>query len=156
MSTWIFQCNPKKFHIDDALMDPEVQTGGTWLAEQEGSRMASGQEAYIYKTSPTKAIIAKVTILSEFKEMPPLEHMYRHWSNESKKDDSLKKARSRVYFRVEELAPNLVGIPLSKLRDLRIPAGRQGMTNIRLKNSNEVNSIQEAWASIGAISISES
>ena len=156
MPTWIFQCNPEKFHIDDALMDPEVQAKGTWLAEQEGSRMARGQEAFIYKTSPTKAIIAKVTILSEFREMPPVDYMYRYWSDESKKDDSLKKARPRVYFRVEELAPNLEGIPLSKLRDLRIPAGLRGMTNIRLKNSIDVNSIQEAWASIGANSISES
>tara|TARA_B100000029_G_C17118360_1_gene794148 strand:+ start:166 stop:636 length:471 start_codon:yes stop_codon:yes gene_type:complete len=156
VTTWIFQCNPKKFNIDDALMDPEVQAKGTWLAEQEGSRMAPGQEAYIYKTSPTMAIIAKVTILSEFREMGPEDYMYNYWSDEMKKDDRLKKARARVYFRVEELAPNLEGITRPELRELGIPHGLMGMTNIRLKNSTQVKSIQDAWSSIGAISISES
>ena len=153
MVTWIFQANPKKFRIDDALMDPRIQEKCTWLAEQHGSLLSSGQEAFIYRTGPKNAIIARATILGEFKELPPTPHVYEYWTEESKMNEDLKRIRPRVFIRIEEIAQGLEGIPYSELKGLNIPAGRQGQTNIKIKQSTEVDNIREAWSAISPISV---
>tara|TARA_B110000003_G_C16571740_1_gene504573 strand:- start:764 stop:1228 length:465 start_codon:yes stop_codon:yes gene_type:complete len=154
MVTWIFQANPEKFRINEALLDPEIQERCTWLAEQHGSELASGQEAFIYRTgSPNNAIIARATILGEYREMLPAPHVYEYWTEESKEDESLKRRRPRIFIKIEEIAPDLIGIPYSKLKISKIPVGLQGQTNIKIKYSKEVDIIRKKWSDLNPQSV---
>ena len=68
-------------------------------------------------------------------------------------NDDLKRIRPRVFIRIEQIAQGLEGIPYSELKGLNIPAGRQGQTNIKIKQSTEVDNIREAWSAISPISV---
>ena len=145
MTTWIFQANPELFDIDGALADSEIrELGGTWLGKKEAPKFRIDDIAYIYKCSPTKKVIAKVRVTSEFKVMRPIDRVYRYWTPLAIQKNPEPSFEARIEFMILDVANSGSGISRDKLQDLDIKAGVLGMTN-HLLSSNHADKINREW-----------
>jgi hypothetical protein len=62
MNYWIFECDPKKYRLEDRLEDPDPQLH---LGTQHREEVCAGDVAFIWKNSPNAGICATMSIDSD-------------------------------------------------------------------------------------------
>jgi hypothetical protein len=154
MLTWVFQGDPKKFDIDNAICDEDLQSVGlTWLANQNASKMQKGDVAYLYRTGKNNAIIARCTLTSEYMEIEPDSNVLRYWTKEAKDDQNLWGRKARVWLQINEIDPSLEGIPYSQLKHINNKIGKP-TTNIQINGKDSI-AIDKLWSEINTHSLVE-
>ena len=131
MKVWIFQANPERYRITEALRDVNIGEEMHWLVNQYKDAIKSGDIGMIWKCgqdTPGIYAILEITSNPDFFDEPPTEKQY--WTSEhDKKDQQL-----RVKFKIIQ---NLLSNPITKreiktivgLENLSILHKYQGVTN---------------------------
>lgn len=65
--TWLFQCNPDRFHVDEFLATRPAETN--WSVRRYGKQIAPGDQVFIWRAigngSPTDSgIVAETEVVS--------------------------------------------------------------------------------------------
>lgn len=104
MNTWIFQCNPQKFLIENYFNFPVVKNKIIcWKVNQQKKKIKSGDTVYIWRAKgksldkDSVGIIAKAEIICDPKMMP--DDQPQLWVNKEKGDE----IALRVNIRLEEV-----------------------------------------------------
>lgn len=110
---WIFQANPNRYDILNALLDPALDKQG-WMVNQHRDEIKQGDIALIWMSGKEAGIYAICEVISDpsFMIDPPEEEKY--WTNDKDKEQS----RLRVKIRIIK---NLVNNPLlrAELKGIR-------------------------------------
>lgn len=121
MNYWVFQANPDVYRVDAAL---KAFSEHTWLVNQHGKHIVSGDEVFIWRCGDDAALVALGTILTnpEPLTVPPEEKKYEV---EPLKFDG---ARPRVKVQLERIIPVIPRYVLLKDPDLSGIAVFKGCT----------------------------
>jgi len=110
---WIFQANPNRYDILNALLDPALDKQG-WMVNQHQDEIKQGDIALIWMSGKEAGVYAICEVISDpsFMIDPPEEEKY--WTNEKDKGQS----RLRVKIKIIK---NLVNNPLlrEELKSIR-------------------------------------
>ncbi len=97
MRTWIFQSNPAKFRIDEAL---RVLTEDDWEIRQYPRHVHLGDRVYVWRAGPEAGIIAAGRVIDEPAVRPP-EAGTEFWIDRWEGERIELRARVRYERRVE-------------------------------------------------------
>jgi len=110
---WIFQANPNRYDILNALLDPALDKQG-WMVNQHRDEIKQGDIGLIWMSGKEAGIYAVCEVISDpsFMVDPPEEEKY--WTNENDKG----KSKLRVKIKIVN---NLVNNPLlrEELKSIR-------------------------------------
>jgi MoxR-like ATPase len=72
---WIFQANPKRYNVDDAIHDLSELT---WTVKNEATRASVGDRVFFWRAGHEAGVIAIGTIVERatLREIPPIEQQY--------------------------------------------------------------------------------
>ena len=131
MSIWIFQANPGRYRIADALCDDNIGIEMHWLVNQYRNEIKCGDIGMIWKCGQdTPGIYAILKIISNPSMLNEPEAEKQYWTNQKDKKDP----QFRVKFKITQ---NLLHNPIIKgeikttsgLENLSILHKYQGVTN---------------------------
>lgn len=139
---WIFQANPQRYDILNALADEEVVSNMCWSVNQHKNDISKGDIGMIWLSGKEAGIYAIAEIISDPQFMEESDAEKKYWIDLA--DDEGKKLRIKM-----KIERNLLNNPLSKetirntevlqnLSILRLPRG----TNFKV-TPNEWNKIKE-------------
>lgn len=155
VNTWMFQANPERYDILNALADPEVQRYN-WLVSQHKSKIKKGDVGLIWMSGNYAGIYAVAQITSEPAIMGETPAEDKYWFDNE--DRGKKKMRVELINKIRlidtpVLRHELKAIDaLKDLRILRIPRGTnfpvaphewkviKGLISTRIKISNQGSS----------------
>ncbi len=104
---WIFQANPQRYDIMNALADDEIGNEIHWLVNQHKNEIKKGHLGIIWLSGKEAGIYAITEILTDPQIMKEPESEKKYWIDSSDKDDF----RLRVKMKIIR---NLLKNPLSK------------------------------------------
>lgn len=113
---WIFQANPKRYDILNALEDPLVGNTIHWLVSRYKDSIHSGHLALIWLSGDSAGIYAVCRIESEPVLMNELPAEIRYWLNE----DAGEKLRVRM-----TILKRLINRPVYKIELMKLPETRE-------------------------------
>ncbi len=146
---WIFQANPNRYDILNALADNEIDQEKHWLVNQHRNEISNGDIGLIWLSGREGGIYAVAEITSNPEMLVASEKEEKYWIDSEDKN----KERLRVKM---ELKINLLNNPITKeelkripeLENLSIFRQSQG-TNFRV-TENEWRIIKNKIDSVGA------
>jgi len=83
VSVWLFQANPERYDILNALADPEVGNGMHWLVNQHRGRIRKGHLGLIWMSGSGAGIYAVTRIESDPAEMQEFPAERKYWLSSS-------------------------------------------------------------------------
>lgn len=134
---WIFQCNPDKYKIKEALADPQVINCFHWKVKQHKKEIRKVHIGLIWCSGASAGIYAITELISDpglFKES---DHEKDYWSDNSDEEG--------VQYRVQmKLIKNLVDDPITKERIKRID-GLQDLSILKMPRGTNFSVTEEEW-----------
>lgn len=120
---WIFQANPNRYDILNALADDEAETEKHWLVNRYKNEIAKGDIGLIWLSGKEGGIYAVAEILSNPELLFASEKEEKYWIDSDDKDK--KKLRVKMKLKL-----NLLNNPITK-EDLRKTAGLESLSIFR-------------------------
>jgi len=87
ITTWIFQCNPEKYNIVEALENSDVLT---WSVNQHKDKVKKGHRVYLWLSGDNAGIIASGTILNDPKPREYNNPSDKYWINNTETNKTQK------------------------------------------------------------------
>lgn len=140
---WIFQANPQRYDIINALADDEIGDSIHWLVNQHKSDIRKGHIGMIWLSGKEAGIYAITEILTDPTLMLEPEPEKKYWVDASGKEGK----RTRVKMKIVK---NLLYSPLTKETILKTD-GLQGMKILRQPQGTNFQVTKEEWDIIKSI-----
>lgn len=133
---WIFQANPNRYDILNALLDPALDKQG-WMVNQHRDKIKQGNIALIWMSGKEAGIyaIAEITSDPSFMVDPPEEEKY--WTNEKDKG----KSRLRVKIKIIK---KLINNPLLR-EELKGTVGLNSLSILRFSQGTNFPVSRNEW-----------
>lgn len=133
---WIFQANPNRYDIFNALLDSALNEQG-WMVNQHKDEVKQGDIALIWMSGKEAGIYAVAEIISNptFMIDPPEEEKY--WTNEQDKG----KSRLRVKIKIIK---NLVNNPILR-EEIRNIEGLRNLSILRFAQGTNFPVTDSEW-----------
>ena len=123
ISVWIFQGNPQRYDILNALSDDEIGNSIHWLVNQHRKKIKKGHIGLIWMSGPDAGIYAITRINNDPKLMTENIPEKKYWINSSKEPDEAIRVEMSIIKKLINspiLKKNLTGVNgLEKLSILR-------------------------------------
>jgi len=134
---WIFQANPNRYDILNALSDDEIGSEIHWLINQHKNEIAKGQLGLIWLSGSEGGIYALTEIISnpQFMSEPAEEEKY--WI------DSTDKGKEKLRVKMKVLQ-NMVNKPIYK-NELRNTAGLENISIFRQSQGTNFPLTNDEW-----------
>lgn len=133
---WIFQANPNRYDILNALLDPALDKQG-WMVNQHRDEIKQGDIALIWMSGKEAGIYAMCEVISDpsFMVDPPEEEKY--WTNEKDKG----KSRLRVKITIIK---KLVNNPLLR-EEIKSVVGLNNLSILRFSQGTNFPVSRNEW-----------
>ena len=141
-SVWIFQGNPKRYDVLNALSDPEIGNTIHWLVNQNRSKIKKGHLAIIWMSGQESGIYAIGRIECNPKLMSDPLNERKYWSDDS---DSVDAFRVRI-----SIIKRLLNNPIRKDTLLKI-ADLSGLSILRYCQGTNFPVRNKEWSVISSI-----
>lgn len=137
---WIFQANPQRYDIMNALADEEIGINICWTVNQYKNDIAKGHLGMIWLSGREAGIYAILEIVSDpqFMEEPAAEKKY--WT------DSVDKEGEKLRVKMK-IIKNMLNNPLSKVT-IRNTAGLQNLSILRMPQGTNFKVTSDEWIRI--------
>lgn len=134
---WIFQANPQRYDIMNALADEEIGSNMCWTVNQHKNDIAKGHIGMIWLSGREAGIYAIAEIVSDpqFMEEPAAENKY--WI------DSVDKEGEKLRVKMK-IVKNMLNNPLTK-ESIRNTDGLQNISILRLPRGTNFKVISDEW-----------
>ena len=120
---WIFQCDPKKYRVKEALLDEEVKNGFHWKVKQHKNEIAKGHIGLIWCSGKSAGIIAITELISDPGEFIESDAKKKYWIDSTNEDG--------VQFRVKMKVIEILKQPLTKEK-IKVTDGLQDLSIVRM------------------------
>ncbi len=134
---WIFQANPNRYDILNALADDEAETEKHWLVNRYKNEIAKGDIGLIWLSGKEGGIYAVAEILSNPELLFASEKEEKYWIDSDDKDK--KKLRVKMKLKL-----NLLNNPITK-EDLRKTAGLESLSIFRQSQGTNFRVNDNEW-----------
>jgi EVE domain/Endonuclease NucS C-terminal domain len=134
---WIFQANPQRYDIMNALADDEIGDSIHWLVNQHKTKISKGHIGMIWLSGKEAGIYAITEILTDPELMLEPEPEKKYWTDASDKEGE----KTRVKMKIIK---SLLHSPLTKETILKT-AGLQGMRILRQPQGTNFRVTTEEW-----------
>lgn len=134
---WIFQANPNRYDILNALADDEIGEVKHWLVNQYKNEISTGDIGLIWLSGREGGIYAVTEIISNPEILVPSEKEEKYWIDSNDKN----KEQLRVKM---ELKINLLNNPITK-EALRITAGLESLSIFRQSQGTNFRVTENEW-----------
>jgi hypothetical protein len=134
---WIFQANPNRYDILNALADDGIGIEKHWLVNQHKNEISAGDIGLIWLSGREGGIYAVSQITSNPEMLVPSEKEEKYWID----SDDKNKERLRVKM---ELKMNLLNNPITK-EDLRKTAGLESLSIFRQSQGTNFRVTENEW-----------
>jgi hypothetical protein len=133
-SVWLFQANPKRYDVLNALSDSEIGNSIHWLVNQHRKRIRKGHLGLIWMSGTEAGIYALTRIESEPALMQEFPAEKKYWTDTAEKEEAIRVTMTVIRRLANKpiLKATLIGVP--GLQDLSILRQFQG-TNFPVRNS---------------------
>lgn len=134
---WIFQANPQRYDILNALADEEIGSNICWTVNQYKNDIAKGHIGIIWLSGREAGIYAILEIVSDpqFMEEPAAEKKY--WT------DSVDKEGEKLRVKMK-IAKNMLSNPLTK-ETIRNTDGLQNLSILRMPQGTNFKVTSDEW-----------
>ena len=134
---WIFQANPQRYDIMNALADEEIGNDMHWLVNQHKKDIAKGHIGMIWLSGREAGIyaIAEIVTDPQFMEEPDAEKKY--WT------DSVDKEGEKLRVKMK-IVKNMLNKPLTK-ESIRNTDGLQNLSILRLPRGTNFKVTSDEW-----------
>lgn len=136
-NVWIFQANPNRYDILNALADNEIGEVKHWLVNQYKREILKGDIGLIWLSGKEGGIYAIAEIISNPEITVPSEKEEKYWID----SDDKNKERLRVKM---ELKINLSNNPITK-EDLRKIVGLESLSIFRQSQGTNFRVTENEW-----------
>jgi len=136
-SIWIFQANPMRYDIMNALADNEIGDEMHWLVNQHKAEIAKGHIGIIWLSGKESGIYAITEIMTDPKIMAEPEAEKKWWT------DSVDKEGEKLRVKMK-IVKNLLDSPLSKTT-IRNTNGFQNLSILRSPMGTNFPVTQDEW-----------
>ncbi len=134
---WIFQANPQRYDIMNALADDEIGDSIHWLVNQHKTEICKGHIGMIWLSGKEAGIYAITEILTDPTLMLEPEPEKKYWTDVSDKVGE----KTRVKMKIVK---SLLHSPLTKETILKTP-GLQGLSIFRQPQGTNFRVTAEEW-----------
>ena len=134
---WIFQANPQRYDIMNALADDEIGDSIHWLVNQYKTDINKGHIGMIWLSGKEAGIYAITEILTDPTLMLEPEPEKKYWTDASDKEGE----KTRVKMKIIK---NLLHLPLTK-ETIMQTEGLQGMRILRQPQGTNFRVTTEEW-----------
>jgi hypothetical protein len=134
---WIFQANPNRYDILNALADNEIGQEKHWLVNQYKNEISAGDIGLIWLSGSEGGIYAVAEITSNPKMLVASEKEEKYWID----SDDKNKERLRVRM---ELKINLLNNPITK-ENLRKTPGLESLSIFRQSQGTNFRVTENEW-----------
>jgi hypothetical protein len=134
---WIFQANPQRYDIMNALADEEIGSNICWTVNQYKNDIAKGHIGIIWLSGREAGIYAILEIVSDpqFMEEPAAEKKY--WT------DSVDKEGEKLRVKMK-IVKNMLSNPLTK-ETIRNTVGLQNLSILRMPQGTNFKVTSDEW-----------
>lgn len=136
---WIFQCDPKKYRVKEALLDEEVKNGFHWKVKQHKDEIAKGHIGLIWCSGKSAGIIAITQLISDPGEFSESDADKKYWIESTNEDG--------VQFRVKMRVIEVLKETLTKER-IKDTDGLQDLSIVRMSRGTNFTVKPEEWTII--------
>ncbi|MGV8017885.1 MAG: EVE domain-containing protein [Ignavibacteria bacterium] len=140
---WIFQCNPEKYKIRDALLDKNVINCFHWKVKQHKDEILSGHIGLIWCSGSSSGIYAITELISNPGEFIETENEKKYWVD----DTDEKGSQYRVKMK---LIKHFINTPIKRETILKIN-GLQNLSIIKMPRGTNFLVNKEEWALINKL-----
>lgn len=133
---WIFQCDPKKYRIKEALLDDEVKNAFHWKVKQHETEIAKGHIGLMWCAGKSAGIIAITEMLSDPGEFIESDAEKKYWIDSTNEDG--------VQFRVKMKVLEILKEPLTKER-IKGTNGLQELSIVKMPRGTNFPVTKEEW-----------
>lgn len=134
---WIFQANPQRYDIMNALADDEIGDSIHWLVNQHKAEICKGHIGLIWLSGKEAGIYAITEILTDPKLMSEPDPERKYWTDISDKEGE----KTRVKMKIIK---SLLNSPLTKETILKTK-GLEGMSILRQSQGTNFRVSKEEW-----------
>jgi len=134
---WIFQANPERYDIMNALADDEIGNDMHWLVNQHKTAINKGQIGIIWLSGKEAGIYAITEIVTDPKIMGEPEAEKKYWADSADKEGD----KLRVKMKIVQ---NMLNAPLSKAT-IRNTNGLQNLSILRNPMGTNFPVNQDEW-----------
>jgi predicted RNA-binding protein with PUA-like domain len=134
---WIFQANPQRYDIMNALADEEIGTDMHWLVNQHKNDIAKGHIGMIWLSGKESGIYAITEIVTDPQIMGEPEAERKYWTDSS--DAEGEKLRVKM-----KIVKNMLNKPLTK-ETIKNKDGLQNLSILRQPRGTNFNVTSEEW-----------
>ena len=134
---WMFQANPQRYDIMNALADDEIGDSIHWLVNQHKTDICKGHIGMIWLSGKEAGIYAITEILTDPQLMLEPEAERKYWTDASDKEGE----KTRVKMKIIK---SLLHSPLTKETILKTP-GLQGLRILRQPQGTNFRVTTEEW-----------
>ncbi len=135
---WIFQCNPEKYRVKEALLDGEVIKGFHWKVKQYKNEIAKGHIGLMWRSGRSAGIIAITELISDPGEFIESDVEKKYWIDSTNENG--------VQFRVKMKVIENLKEPLTK--ENMITNGLQDLSIVRMPRGTNFPVTTEEWTII--------
>lgn len=133
---WIFQCDPKKYGIDEALKDLEVNKGFHWKVKQHKEKIAKGHIGLMWRSGKSAGIIAITELISDPGEFAESAADKKYWIDSTEEEG--------VQFRVKMKVIKNLSEPLTKEK-IKSTEGLQDLSIVKMPRGTNFPVTTEQW-----------
>jgi hypothetical protein len=138
--TWIFQANPQRYDIINALADDEIGIDMHWLVNQHKRDIVKGDTGIIWLSGKEAGIYAITEIVTDPQIMGEPEAEKKYWADEDDKEGEKLRVKMKI-------VKNMLNRPLSKERILQTN-GLQMMSIFRNPRGTNFYVTPDEWNKI--------
>lgn len=134
---WIFQANPNRYDILNALADNEIGTEKHWLVNQHKNEISAGDIGLIWLSGREGGIYAVAEITSNPEMLVASENEEKYWID----SDDKNKSKQRVKMIIKS---NLLNNPITK-EVLKRTAGLESLSIFRQSQGTNFRVTENEW-----------
>lgn len=137
---WIFQANPERYDIMNALSDEEIGNDMHWLVNQHATEISKGHIGIIWLSGKEAGIYAITEIATDPKIMGEPESESKYWTDSADKEGEKLRVKMKI-------VRNLLSSPLRK-ETIRNTNGLQNLSILRQPRGTNFLVTIEEWLKI--------
>ncbi|OHB98643.1 MAG: hypothetical protein A2W74_01220 [Planctomycetes bacterium RIFCSPLOWO2_12_38_17] len=134
---WIFQANPTRYDILNALADDKICSEIHWLVNQHKKDILKGHIGIIWLSGRESGIYAVTEIMTDPQIMAEPESEKKYWTDPSDKADDKLRVKMRI-------VRNLIGNPIIK-ESIRHTNGLGNLSILRCSQGTNFSVTQDEW-----------
>lgn len=134
---WIFQANPRRYDILNALSDDKISSEIHWLVNQHKNEISKGHLGIIWLSGSDGGIYALTEIVSNPQFMREPEDEEKYWVDSSDKGEEKLRVKMKVL-------KNLVNIPIYKNK-IRNTVGLENISIFRQSQGTNFPLTNDEW-----------